>query len=340
MVRGSPLSLDQQKTIWRMHKAGVSQTKIAMYFARNRSTICSIIRRTIKRGKIEIRKHTGRHRKTNRRIDSLLGRMSRADPTISAPEMRRDLAMFHGVSLSVATVKRRLRGFGLYGRRPCRKPLVSRRNRRARMAFAKAHKSWTVNDWRRVIYTDESKFNLIGSDGIKYIRRPIGKRYSPLYLKMTVKHGGGNVKLWGCFSTKGVGPLVEIVGNMKGQTYKDILQDHLLPYARRNFGRGWVLLDDNDPKHRSDIVKTFLQAKRVTRLPWPAQSPDINPIENLWEELGRACSAIKCKNRQEKMNLLKKKWEEIPQSRIDALIDSMPHRIEAVIKARGFPTKY
>lgn len=93
------------------------------------------------------------------------------------------------------------------------------------------------------------------SDGIKYIRRPVNKRYDAIrYQVPTIKcaHGGGSVAMvWGCFSRYGVGPLVRIEGNMDRFMYENILKTQIIPYSKENMPSGWYFQHDNDPKHTS-----------------------------------------------------------------------------------------
>jgi hypothetical protein len=96
----------------------------------------------------------------------------------------------------------------------------------------------------------------------------------------TVKHGGGNVKVWGCFAWNGVGSLVFVDGNMTGEMYKDILTQNLFQSSKKlQLGKDMVFEHDNDPKHTSRVVKNWLDKERVERLIWPPFSPDMNPIE-------------------------------------------------------------
>ncbi|EFP10171.1 hypothetical protein CRE_24561 [Caenorhabditis remanei] len=208
------------------------------------------------------------------------------------------------------------------------------------MEFARAHKDWTIDQWKEVIWSDESKFMLFGSDGISYVRRPVGTRYDPKDQLPTVKHGGGCIMVWGAFSGNGVGPLHKSEGIMDKNVYLTILENVMLPYARRTHERRYTFQQDNDPKHASKLVKKWFENKRVPVMQWPSQSPDLNPIEHLWEHCERMLATKKAKNAKQKFEQLQDVWKTIPQSVIDNLIESMPRRCLAVLKARGFATKY
>ena len=284
-------------------------------------------------------KRQPRPRKTTPRFDKRIVRLSKQDPDRSAVDIRRELLECNDDVPSVQTIRRRLNEAGLFGRIPRKKPLVSAKNRKARVEFAKKYLNWSINEWKLVCFSDETKINRLGSDGRKYIRRPINQDLNPKYTKTVVKHGGGSLMLWGCFSSFGVGPIRKINGIMDQYQYKEILENELLPFSDEHLPLLWKFQHDNDPKHTAKSVKTFLEKKRINVLPWPSNSPDLNPIENLWAHVKNNVGKKNHKNLDELFEDTKKVWSEIPNTLIQKLIESMPRRCAAVGKIKGIPNK-
>jgi hypothetical protein len=246
--------------------------------------------------------------------------------------------------ISAQTLRRQLKSKGMRAVVKRKRPLLKSRHRRARMEFAERHLEWTIEDWKRVIWSDETKINRLGSDGRKYVWKDVGESLSDRLVEGTVKFGGGNLMMWGCMGWDGVGYASKIDGRMDGDLYMAILEDELqqtIDYYDKSVD-DIIFQQDNDPKHTSKKVQKWFEDHGFTVLKWPAQSPDLNPIEHLWNYLKRRLAEYEepASSVGELWDRVQKLWEEIPKEECQKLIESMPRRLAAVIRAKGGYTKY
>ena len=157
----------------------------------------------------------------------------------------------------------------------------------------------------------------------------------------TVKHGGGSVMVWGCYTRRGVGKLCVLDRIMDRFYYRDILEQNLFPSIDKlKLEQQCHLTLDNDPKHTSGLDKNRLKQKRIQTLPWPSFSPDLNPIENLWDGLERKVKKHQPKHPQELELQLTQEWNNIELSELEKLVDSVASRLYERVKMKGYPTKY
>jgi len=224
-------------------------------------------------------------------------------------------------------------------------PLLKKTHRLKRLKFAQEHENWTVEDWKRVLWSDETKVNRIHSDGKVYTWKEKGEGLTDRVTTPTVKHGGGNnLMVWGCMGWNGVGKLVEVVGKMDAEQYCEILDEGVVEsFEKLRMKEGErVFQQDNDPKHTSKRAESWFEDNEIEKLVWPPQSPDLNPIEHLWTHLKDQLKLYPThpKGVHELWDRLDEQWNKIPPKECQKLIESMPRRMKAVIKAKGGHTKY
>lgn len=254
------------------------------------------------------------------------------------------LAKHQNTHVSAQTVRNVLKKHGLKSAVKTKKPLLTPRHKRLRMEFANMYKHWTKEDWQRVIFSDETKINRFGSDGRKWCWKTPQSQLQFNHMTPTVKHGGGSLMVWGCITAFGTGQLVKINGIMNAALYCSILQEDLMDTLKlHKLKKSDVIFQhDNDPKHTAKCTKQWLKDAKIEVLEWPPQSPDLNPIENLWELFKRRLndfpeppsSMLQLWERVEQI------WDKIEKDYCKKLIDSMPERILEVIKAKGGHTRH
>ena len=246
-----------------------------------------------------------------------------------------------GDTVHMATIARVLHKTGLYGRVAKRKPLLKKTRIKSRLEFPRRHVGDSETKWKKILWSDETKIELFGLNAKRYVWRKPNTAHHPENTIPTVKHGGGSIMLWGLFSASGPGKLVKIEGKMDAAKYREILEENLLKSARDlGLGRRFIFQQDNDPKHTAKATLEWLKNKKVNVLEWPSQSPDLNPIENMWKELKIAVHQRSPSNLTELEQFCKEEWAKIAVSRCAKLVETYPNRLMAVIAAKGASTKY
>jgi hypothetical protein len=247
--------------------------------------------------------------------------------------------------ISSDTVLRRLRKHNLTSHPSATGPRLNAKHRRQRLKFVRMHADWGMDDWRRVLFTDESRFTQYSPDlRQKVFRRP-GERYAQCCFASKVPFGGGGVMIWGGISLAGCTALVTLRrGSINADRYiriRECLEEHGVPFAPF-VGVDFLLMHDNARPHVAQITRQYLHDVGIQVLRWPPMSPDLNPIEHLWDNLGRSIRQNygEFHTVVQLERALLHEWEVIPQDEIVALITSMPGRLRAVIQARGGNTRY
>ena len=222
-----------------------------------------------------------------------------------------------------------------------KKTLIWPRNQLKRVTFCREMSNYGPAFWDTVIWSDETTVRQRPKSQEKRIRVHSSDSTHGSRINPQVHSGGFGVMFWRCFSKLGLGPLVALEGTMKAKNYVEILRDVVLPELAAA-GRPMTFMQDNAPCHTARVVKDFLAENSVETLDWPPQSPDMNPIENLW--------AIVKRQRQKKYGVPPTKdaiieqifeiWDNLDPVIVSNLADSANKRVLLVLEAQGKVTKY
>ncbi len=234
-----------------------------------------------------------------------------------------------------------MQDMGFSCRIPCVKPLLNNRQCQKRLAWAKDKKDWTAAEWSKVMFSDESKFCISFGNQGRRVWRKRGEAQNPRCLRSSVKFPQ-SVMVWGAMSSAGVGPLCFLRSKVNTAVYQEVLEHFMLPAADQLYGDAdFIFQQDLAPAHSAKATSTWFKDHGIPVLNWPANSPDLNPIENLWGIVKRKMRYARPNNAEELKATIRATWALITPEQCHRLIDdSMPRRIAAVIQAKGAPTKY
>ncbi|GFX28441.1 transposable element Tcb2 transposase [Trichonephila clavipes] len=233
--------------------------------------------------------------------------------------------------ISRKTVARRLRGGGLYARRPVVCVPLTRQHRTARLQWCREHHIWTEQDWACVLFSDESRFSLSSDCRRQLIWRESGTAYRPENILEKDRYPTCSIMVWAGIMINGRTRLHVVEnGTMTGHRYID---EVLLPHVRLfrgAVGEKFVFMDDNATCHRTLAVQDCLDSEGIQRLVWPARSPDLNPIENVWDALGRQVAGRNYPptNKNTLIRALTEEWEKLPQQLLYNVVQSMTGKEE------------
>lgn len=212
------------------------------------------------------------------------------------------------------------------------------------MRWANIVRGWTVQqNWRHVIFSDEFRVTLFKCDSRVIVWRQENERYSPECMQIVRPQNRVGLMFWGCIGYGGRGHLVEIDGNINRHVYIQVLQDHLMPSAIEIFNEPapvFVFQHDNAPPHRAGDTVAWLDQQPFNYMRWPAYSPDMNIIETIWGQIMQNLRANPPLDVPTLRNRVMQHWAEITPQALRRLYRTLPHRINCLIRARGYPTKY
>ncbi|GFX12765.1 transposable element Tcb2 transposase [Trichonephila clavipes] len=255
----------------------------------------------------------GRRRATTPNEDRYLVLTARRHRNTNANLLQQHLRSFTGTTVSTQTVRNQLHGVGLYARRLMVCVRLTSRHRRDRREWATEHVNWRRNEWGNVPFSDESRFSVHPDNRRIFVWRGLAV----------------GIILRSCTKVSDLA-----VGD-------EIFRPIVVPYAAA-IGVVFILMDDNCRPHRANLVEDFLFEEEIVRMEWPACSPDMNPIEHVWDALGRRVAGHQPppQTLQELERALLEEWDRIPQLVINSLIDSMPQTCSTLLAVCGNHTPY
>ncbi|GFU90028.1 transposable element Tcb2 transposase [Trichonephila clavipes] len=225
--------------------------------------------------------------------------------------------------------------------------LSAKRNRRttaqqvhrtARLQWCREHHNWTEQVWACVLFSDESRLSLSLDCRRQLIWRESGTAYRPENIQEKDRYPTCRIMVWAGIMINGRTRLHVVAnGTMTGQRYID---EVLLPHVRLfrgAVGDKFVFMDDNATCHRTLAVQDCLDSEGIQCLVWPARSPDLNPIENVWDVLGRQVAGRNYPptNKNTLIRALTEEWDKLPQQLLDNVVQSMVRRVECCITLHG-----
>ena len=280
------MTFEQRERAIGMLTAGMSARDVARHFQRNESTISSLLNRFHQTGNVADRPRSGTLRKTTPREDGFLTTSSRRSRFLSSRKSGRLQRNATGTRDCDRTVRNRLHAARLKACRPYVGIPLTLRHRETRRKWARVHQGWTRWHRRNVLFPGASRFNMSFADGRVRTWRKRGERLDHDNVVERDRYWDGSVMVWAGIYHDGKTDLVIVSGNLTAQKYFDgIIEPVVVPYSQQhNVG---IFQHDDARPHNARNTQNILRIHNVNLLQWPARSPELSPIEHLWDHLGR-----------------------------------------------------
>ena len=342
MKTSKQLTPRKKAAVLELRKVGLSHRKIARQLNFSNTAISNFINRVELTSDLNRKVGTGKgNRKSTEDDDDVLEQLSLQDRFRTANELRADWRKSTGVDVSKHTVNRRLLLLDLPAMKPRRKPLLGEAQCQRRLAFATRYHHWNLREWKRVIFSDETWMELFSHQGKQYVRRRQGEEFQPECMVKTIKHPA-KVMCWGGITPDGTTSLIWIDGNCNAAKYIETLgKAKIANFVRKHPHPRPLLMEDGAPCHRARMMQNWHAERGIKILEgWPGNSPDLNPIENVWGLMKKEISRENPTNLDEIKKICLRVWKRLTPEYLTSLFASMPRRMQLCIEANGGSTKY
>ncbi|GBO11641.1 Transposable element Tc1 transposase [Araneus ventricosus] len=324
-------------------EASQSQVQICREFNLTPSVVCNLWKQFQDTRSIKRKPGQGHPKATTATEDCYSSIIARCNRGATASQLSRDLYAATRTRVSRVTVSKRLHETGLFARRPAVCVPLTSTNRRVRLAWCREHRDWSMDQWATVLFTDESRYSLTTDSRRTFIWREPGTCYLSFNVCEIDHYGRGGLMVWAGIMLDGQTSLhVFERGTVTGVRYRDEILEPYVRLFRGAVGPKFILMDHNARPHRALLVDEFLESEDIHRMDWPARSPDLNPIQHVWDALGRTIATCNPRPRtiQEMKTALLNEWDQFPQEIIYCLVSSMKSHCKACISVRGDHTPY
>lgn len=265
-----------------------------------------------------------------------MNRLVKGNSRLSASKIASDINSSLPKPITADTVRRYLKSFGFEYVVKIKKQWLNAKHRQRRLAWCHKYSSWTCDDWRNVIFSDESTFYVLKRKNLCKIWRLEKEKLLPECLEQTNTGDGGKIGIWGGISGFGTTAAKIYTENMNGHLYCDVLQHELKKFITKIPKKTKMIYQqDLAPWHTSDIVKEKIAKLKLNVLDWAPKSPDLNPIEMLWSILDKKLASKPIYSKQALKDRLQEEWNNIDQDLCIKLVESMPERIRKCLAAKG-----
>ena len=345
------LNILQKGKIIILLDSNTSYAEIARQTTLPMNTVRNFCIRYRTRGTHENLKRSGAPRKTTESEDRELSAVALDNTHLKHIQLKERTNSI----LSLRSIRRRLKNDGIRKWKAANCAELTQRTAKIRLAWARAHANWTVEDWAKISWSDEVSVQKGNDPNAVWVFRRRGEqtKFDPHNVNGVLKGGGVSLMLWSCFMNNIKGPLVPMEGRATSNTYIKLLETHLVPFMNNLEEHGImdaIFQQDNSPIHKAHRTMDYLNQQTFQTMEWPPHSPDMNPIEHLWavlkkelhrrfpdtKDLPGGPPAVK-RALAEQLVLV---WADIGAEVMERLVASMPRRVEALLVAAGWYTRY